>query len=498
MKDGIVSYAQNFEDVILWRALGHVGGGNYVDVGAQSAYEDSVSRAFHEQGWKGVHVEPMPFYADQLRQERPGDVVMQVMVGQEEGIGALYAMSGTGLSTSREDLAEGYERDGREVTRVVVPVVTLDQVLAIVEGDVHWLKIDVEGAEKQVLQGWHGALRPWVLVIESTRPMSQEQNYEEWDALVVGKGYRFVYFDGLNRFYVSDKHPELADAFQVGPNVFDRFALSGTATSTFASRLNHEAAVAHAQTARVAEDLSRISAELDRAKEELARGNEELSRAHQANTEFELRMLHQRLEASERQKALLADQAWAVAHASRLQEELMQAKARQDDMVAAAVSAIAEERDLALSQVSKLHSDLTIIHNSTSWVVTAPLRVMSRVLRLIVRAPVKLARSGVQAVKPAVKRVVFGVLRRASRSPRLRRTAGNVLASMPALDARVRAWHGAALGRPTAVVAAPQALAAADYTALRQRLGEPLPADASAQAKQGLLRLRHAMAGART
>ncbi|HYQ23624.1 FkbM family methyltransferase [Stenotrophomonas sp.] len=491
MKDGIVSYAQNFEDVILWRALGHVGRGNYVDVGAQSAYEDSVSRAFHEQGWKGVHVEPMPFYADQLRQERPGDVVMQVMVGQEEGIGALYAMSGTGLSTSREDLAEGYERDGREVTRVVVPVVTLDQVLTIVEGDVHWLKIDVEGAEKQVLQGWHGALRPWVLVIESTRPMSQEQNYEEWDALVVEKGYRFVYFDGLNRFYISHAHPELADAFQVGPNVFDRFELSGTATSTFAARLKHEAAVAHAQTARVGEDLSQVSAELSRIREEL-------SAAHQLNTGFELRMLHQRLEASERHKALLADQAWAVAHATRLQEELMQAKARENEVVAAAISEIAEERDLALSQVTKLHSELTIIHNSTSWVVTAPMRVMSRVLRLIVRAPVKLARRGVHALKPAVKRVVFGVLRRASRSPRLRRTAGNVLASMPALDARVRAWHGAALGRPVAVMAAPQAFVAVDSTALRQRLDEPLPADASAQAKQGLLRVRHAMAGART
>jgi FkbM family methyltransferase len=490
MKDGIISYAQNFEDVILWRALGHVPAGNYVDIGAQSAYEDSVSRAFHEQGWKGVHVEPMPFYADQLRKERPGDVVMQVMVGAEEGIGALFAMSGTGLSTSREDLAEGYERDGRDVTRVVVPVVTLDQVLAIVEGDVHWLKIDVEGAEKQVLEGWHGSLRPWVLVIESTRPMSQEQNYEEWDALVVEKGYRFVYFDGLNRFYVSDAHPELADAFHVGPNVFDRFQLAGTATSTFAAKLNLDAAVAHDEAARRGEDLARISAELAQTKDEL-------SSTQQANTEFELRLLQQRLEASERQKALLADQAWAMSHAGRLQEELVQTKAAAAEAVAAAIAQVSDERDLALSQVAKLHGDLTIIHNSTSWIVTAPLRVLSRMLRAVAKAPVSLARHGVHAFKPAVKRVVFGVLRRASRSPRLRRTAGNVLASMPALDARLRAWHGAALGRPTVIHPGPQAIAAVDSTALRQLLAEPLPADVSAQARQRLLRLRHAVVGAK-
>jgi hypothetical protein len=31
---GIVSYAQNFEDVILWRALGAIERGVYIDVGA--------------------------------------------------------------------------------------------------------------------------------------------------------------------------------------------------------------------------------------------------------------------------------------------------------------------------------------------------------------------------------------------------------------------------------------------------------------------------------
>ena len=89
----------------------------------------------------------------------------------------------------------------------------LDAWLDKVDGEIHWLKIDVEGAELQVLQGWHGSRRPWVLVVESTLPMSQEQNHETWDGLVVEKGYTFAYFDGLNRFYVSDAHPELAAAF---------------------------------------------------------------------------------------------------------------------------------------------------------------------------------------------------------------------------------------------------------------------------------------------
>ena len=53
----IVSYAQNFEDVLLWRALGDVVGARYLDIGAQNPVVDSVSLAFYQAGWRGVHVE---------------------------------------------------------------------------------------------------------------------------------------------------------------------------------------------------------------------------------------------------------------------------------------------------------------------------------------------------------------------------------------------------------------------------------------------------------
>ena len=50
----MISYAQNFEDVMLWRALKHVERGFYIDIGAQDPVVDSVSLAFYEQGWRGV------------------------------------------------------------------------------------------------------------------------------------------------------------------------------------------------------------------------------------------------------------------------------------------------------------------------------------------------------------------------------------------------------------------------------------------------------------
>ena len=41
-----VSHAQNFEDVMLWRALGDVKQGFYVDVGAADPVDMSVTKAF--------------------------------------------------------------------------------------------------------------------------------------------------------------------------------------------------------------------------------------------------------------------------------------------------------------------------------------------------------------------------------------------------------------------------------------------------------------------
>jgi hypothetical protein len=42
-----ISYAQNFEDVMLWRALQHVERGFYIDVGANDPTIDSVTKAFY-------------------------------------------------------------------------------------------------------------------------------------------------------------------------------------------------------------------------------------------------------------------------------------------------------------------------------------------------------------------------------------------------------------------------------------------------------------------
>jgi FkbM family methyltransferase len=224
------SYAQNFEDLMLHRALASVERGFYIDIGAQHPEIDSVSQAFYERGWSGVHVEPVAGYAAMLREARTGDVVIEAAVSNEAGEVTLAVFPETGLSTVVEGVATAHVSEGGGATmrEVMVPAITLAMLAdEIGEREVHWLKIDVEGHEKAVLEGWDPSrLRPWICLIEATAPNSMVSNHEAWEHLLLEAEYEHVYSDGLNRFYVaSEKAALLRPAFEVPPNVFDEFQL---------------------------------------------------------------------------------------------------------------------------------------------------------------------------------------------------------------------------------------------------------------------------------
>ncbi|HYF97820.1 MAG TPA: FkbM family methyltransferase [Coxiellaceae bacterium] len=217
-----ISYAQNFEDVMLWRALKHVDKGVYVDVGAHHPVIDSVSKAFYERGWRGIHIEPMPEYAELLRQDRPDEIVLELALSDTDGVVELNVIPGTGLSTV---LTTVQVCEKVNPVRLQIPSLTLKSALiSLLDKELHWLKIDVEGFEENVLRGWDSQiLRPWIMVIEATLPNSSVTNHESWEFMLLEANYQFAYFDGLNRFYVAKEHSELMGAFSCPPNIFDCF-----------------------------------------------------------------------------------------------------------------------------------------------------------------------------------------------------------------------------------------------------------------------------------
>ena len=224
------SAAQNFEDVMLYRALGDVEAGFYIDVGAQDPDIDSVSKAFFDRGWRGIHIEPVPEYAERLRAARPGDTIIEAAVSNEVGTTALTVFPMTGLSTADPLVAEIHIDRGvdHQPEPLIVSTVTLADVAAeLAARTVHWLKIDVEGYERAVLEGWNAnLLRPWVIVVEATRPNDRAATYADWEPILLTAGYQCVYDDGLNRFYIEPSRQDLARAFSSPPNPFDNIRLS--------------------------------------------------------------------------------------------------------------------------------------------------------------------------------------------------------------------------------------------------------------------------------
>ena len=77
----LISYAQNFEDIMLWRALSQVKNGTYIDVGANDPIIDSVTKVFYDNGWSGINIEPVKENWEKLLEARPRDVNIQCMAG---------------------------------------------------------------------------------------------------------------------------------------------------------------------------------------------------------------------------------------------------------------------------------------------------------------------------------------------------------------------------------------------------------------------------------
>jgi len=208
----LISYGQNREDVVLWRALRAVRHGRYVEVGANHPVDDSMTKVFHDHGWRGLLVEPVAEYAALLREHRPHDTVVEAAVTAEDGPVTLHLLPGTGLSTVVGGVRDEHEAAGRQVQDVEVAGRRLDSLLAEhgwSDTEVHLLVVDVEGAEGMVLGSvdlrvW----RPWVLVIESTFPNSDEPTHTQWEQGLLDAGYRLCLFDGISRFYVAAEHAD--------------------------------------------------------------------------------------------------------------------------------------------------------------------------------------------------------------------------------------------------------------------------------------------------
>lgn len=208
-----LSYTQNMEDYHLWLAFGRRPSGTYIDVGGGHPVADNVSLWFYERGWRGIVVEPQQHLVDRYRHVRPRDTCVCALIGTQTGTADFHVFDRFhGLSTTIEAHARAASTFGAEYRTVQVPVVSLAQLCEQHAGDdIDFLKVDVEGAEADVLRSgdWR-RFRPKAVVIEAIAPGSNAPSWAEWEPFLLAQGYAFKLFDTLNRFYVAEEATDIA------------------------------------------------------------------------------------------------------------------------------------------------------------------------------------------------------------------------------------------------------------------------------------------------
>jgi FkbM family methyltransferase len=204
----MLSYAQNMEDMVLNQLFAGQDSGFYIDVGGGHAVADNVSFFFYERGWHGLVVEPQASLGALYRHVRPRDVLISALAGRTEGTLELFeATTFHGLSTASVDHAVAAEKAGVAGRRVVKPVTTLAKLCTEhAVPTIDFLKVDVEGHEAEVLAGHDWTrFRPRVVLVEAIEPLSMEDAAHRFEPFLLAQGYRFAFFDNLNRWYVAEE-----------------------------------------------------------------------------------------------------------------------------------------------------------------------------------------------------------------------------------------------------------------------------------------------------
>jgi len=227
-----VSYAQNAEDIRVWRAfharqhppMERGDGLTYVDVGANEARHLSITASLYDLGWRGLLIEADPQLAQDLRVLRPGDAVVECAASDADGTLTFNTVPGTGLGTLNTGEAQAAANRGFETVAVTVQARQLDSILEehLTTPEIHFMSIDVEGAESSVLDGLSlRTFRPWVMCIEAVHAGTDEPSQQQWEPQLLRRGYVLAAFDGVNRWYVASEHDDLVSAVATPFNSLD-------------------------------------------------------------------------------------------------------------------------------------------------------------------------------------------------------------------------------------------------------------------------------------
>ncbi len=221
-RERIISYTnpKNLEDVILYHVLRNEKEIFYIDIGSNDPFGGSVTKLLYDtKNAHGINVEPQEHLIKYSNVERPRDINLCVAVGSEKKTERFFHQGALSTFVKQNVRSDGCTAEELEIT-------TLKDICDSYikrEINISFLKVDVEGYEREVLLGADfNQYRPNIIVMESTEPCTVIPNYEKWEKILITNGYHYVFSHGVNRYYVADERSDLDEEF-VGGIEYYRF-----------------------------------------------------------------------------------------------------------------------------------------------------------------------------------------------------------------------------------------------------------------------------------
>lgn len=197
-------HSQIGEHKVILNLLGNSPTGFYIDVGCNQPFHDSVSSYFYDMGWSGICIDANERITSEFKRQRPRDTVVNCGVGDQEGQFVYHDFGGGGgLNTFDVNVAEEVLGMGYVADKKTLQIKTLTSILDEHEiPQINFLKIDVEGLDFSVLKGLDLNKYTPNLILYEYGSLKKLNINEDCHQYLVENGYKLVYDDTLNYYYI--------------------------------------------------------------------------------------------------------------------------------------------------------------------------------------------------------------------------------------------------------------------------------------------------------
>lgn len=210
------SYSQAGEDKIVQFIFDYINKKqalvSYLDIGCNHYRKLNNTYSLYQKGHRGVLVEANPGFIEELREKRPGDVVLNMGVaGHSADSMKFYITNADGLNSfDLNSIQEAKKKlEWLQVEKEVnVPVLTMEDIINQYCGKTpDIVSIDVEGLEIDILTGLDfDEHRPKAFIIETINYSTKLQiNAKREDIMefMHTKGYEEYAFTGVNSIFID-------------------------------------------------------------------------------------------------------------------------------------------------------------------------------------------------------------------------------------------------------------------------------------------------------